>query len=222
MKRSKLLSVLIPLIVGIFILSFASTVYAKNDTSKVTTYPLDPYWTTNNPSVFYWWAGPEPGGEQWYIIFFGGASPDEYDGYIKERVLPDGRAEITVYLTYQDYVIPYFETLPGWIPIFEPGSLTMSGKDVLKFIIDEPIDEPADVPFLLFLEPKDIVFQSITANGFGIFSDDAEPFGFKPGATGKVTVVQRNLYPPNPPPQLTDPYGYGMWPVTFINVQEVS
>jgi len=242
MKRSTLIKFLIPLTLGILFFSFTSTAHAARDT--ITFRPLS-HWTFWNPGVIYGWSGHEPGlghepdfGPGWYGIFFSFwwndppfsplyPEPSWYDGYIQERELPDGRAEITIYIDFHDWVIRYGRAFPDPHPywawyqmnIFNED-LTMSGRAITKFILPSPNEWYPHLPnfwYMLAFEVGEIVSISITATGFGTFSDYAVTKGFTPGATAKVTLVQGNLC--NPP--VADPID-GMWPVEIISIKEMK
>ena len=242
MKRSTLIKFLIPLTIGILIFSFISTVYATNDSSKVTFRPLS-HWTYWNPAVIYGWSGHEPGcdvpwGEAgWYGIFFSfwwqdppysPQYPDQgtYDGYIKERKLHEGGAEITVYIRFRDIKVKYVRAFPDPHPywcgyqknIFNED-LTMSGEAITKFILPSPDEWYPYLPnlwYMVLFGVGEMVGMSISATGFGTFSVYAATKGFTPGATAMITLIQRNIM--NPP--VADPYD-GMWPAEIINIQEV-
>jgi hypothetical protein len=230
MKRAHLEKFLIPLALVILFFSFASTAWATNNASKVTRRPLT-YWSLNNPAVIYAYGGYPPRSDQLYAIFFSICNiptvpcpypPDTfwYDGYITERELFDGRAELTIYIDFQDWEIARcIGYKPSWesYMIFEEG-FTMSGRVVTKIILPEP---DMEIPWLFdiffgFVEGE-FVSESMTATGYGTFTEDAANFGFTPGATGKVTLVARNLITPAP---FSDPV-FGWWPVELINILEM-
>lgn len=225
MKRAHLVKFLLPLALVILFFSFTSTVQAES----ITRRPIDD-WTKNNPAVIYPYGGYCPASDQIYSIHFSTTScvwgdpsgecpdPSWYDGYIRERELFDGRAELTVYIDFQDWVI---ERFIGYTPsgeiyiIFEEG-FTMSGREVTKIILPEPNME---IPWLIdiWFGEGEVPFTSMTATGYGTFTEDAAIFGFIPGATGKVTLVMRNLCTPA---SFSDPV-FGWWSVELINILEM-
>jgi len=249
MKRSKLVKFLLPLTLGILFFSFASTVHATGDASKITIRPLIPDWTLNNPAVFYSWGGYPSGSDQpLYLISFScsdcvwAGAPDPfpipfppipdvdpcgdcanplwYDGYIKEKTLSDGRAELTVYINFQDWMMESCIAF-GFGPIFEEG-FTMSGQKITKFILPAPSLEIPWLPSILMgIEEGEMVFESITATGYGTFTVDAGVFGFTPTATGKVTVIERTLYWAAEKNEYRAPWTQGIFPVEVINIIEM-
>jgi hypothetical protein len=191
MNRSKLIKVSLFFLVTIVFLSCAVNANAWGHRRRVTYRPLSDY-TKNNPSVFYWWYGPAPNYEYRldlanYLPFGEGTPPPRgtYWGYIKERKLPDGRAEVTVYLTLHG--APF--SLWDW----REGNLVMEGKicwywEIEKFIIEKP---GADIPFLLdVVYPDDYLVISGCGMGYGIFTEFAEGFGYTPGEKGMFFMYQ--------------------------------
>ena len=239
MKKSNLKKVLIPLTIAIFLFSFASIVHATGESSNVTIRPLS-HWTHWNPQVIKAYRGPDPNTGQEYAIFFSFwwwndppsplyPEPSWYEGYVKERELLDGRAEITVHIDFQDWKIRHVrffpqDPFPGWggyqYNLFNED-LTMSGKYTIKFILTSPNEWDQYLPNIAYMEWMGeevglMVSDSITATGSGTLSDYAATKGFSPGATAKVTLVQRALW--NPP--VADPID-GMWPAEIVNIQEM-
>jgi hypothetical protein len=246
-KMSLIPTILIILLLTIFSLSIASTVQATDESSKVTFRPLD-HWTYWNPSVIIpsAWAGYEPGSAPplfeagWYGIFFSFSwydppnapvypDPLRYDGYIEERELHSGETEITVYIHFQDLKILYVRAFPDPHPLFcdynlniFTEDLTMSGIAITKFIfysLDEwPYPYLPNLNYMVYFGLGEVLFHSITASGFGTLSDHATTHGFTPGATAKVTLVERALYRP---PIQEYPDDLGMWPAEILNIQEL-
>lgn len=234
MKKSNLKKVLIPLTIAILFFSFASTVNATDDNSRVTIRPLSD-WRLNNPAVTYAWGGYDPGGEVatgifwsywWYHPPNAPSYPEEgtYDGYIKERELNDGRAELTIYLSFRDMKVLYVRRFPDPFPadcgyalsLIDEG--TMSGKTTIKLILPEPGMEIPNFWWILFGDVPGAEFVSEIGCliGFGTLSDYSATHGYTPGATAKITVVQRALWNP----LKADPM-WGMWPVEIVDVQEM-
>ena len=231
MRKSNLNKVLIPLTIAILFFSFTSTVHAAN---SVTFRPLSD-WTLNNPVVTYAWGGYDPGGEVLTGIFWSywwndpPRAPsypevETYDGYIKERELGDGRAELTIYLDFQDMKILYVRRFPDPFPAFCDYALSlidegeMSGITIIKFILPEPgmkIPNFWDI-FYGAVPGAEMVSETASLMGFGKLSEYAETHGYTPGATAKITVVQNALWTPLKAP----PIG-GMWPIEIVSVQEM-
>ena len=233
MKKSNLNKVLIPLTIAILFFSFTSTVLATGESSKVIFRPLSD-WTLNNPEVSHAWGGFDPAGEVLTGIFWSFwwndppnspqyPEPTTYNGYIKERELNDGRAELTIYLDFLDvkilYVRRFWDPFPAFcdyaLSLIDEG--TMSGITIMKFILPEPGMEIPNYWDIVFGEVPgaEMVSEVASLIGFGTLSDYAATKEYTPGATAKITVVQKVLY--NTPPA---PIG-GMWPVEIVSVQEM-
>ena len=229
MRKSKLVKFLLPLTLGILLFSFASTVRAKP--GDITIRPLDD-WIEQNRTVLFRYECHKPGTEDKYAIDLRNPYPDSYDGYIKVRELPDGRAEFTVYINFQHKHAlcscstenPTASTEEMSDNIFEEG-LTVTGRVVSKFILDGPY---AEIPLLLdmWLEGA-LVSRHIVATGYGTFSAAAGPHGFTPGATGKVIINHHSLHFAGSqnefrPPNKAD-VDWGLFiPVEQINVLEIE
>ncbi|MFX1309411.1 MAG: hypothetical protein ACFE8C_06905 [Promethearchaeota archaeon] len=211
MKRSKLLKISIPLVIAIFFLSWTSTVYAVSNNLKWSFRPLSD-WEANNPSIFYTWSNPSYG--IWLADWLNGIPPPPgtYGGYIKERQLPDGRAEVTVYLTLHNTPLYGLWDLNKYSPfmgneysMFEEGSTIFLYLEVNKFIIPYP---GAPIPSLFEIAyPEDWISTFGCGWGSGIFSEYAE--GFPQGELGTIFIFQ---------------YGYVteegefVWPHEIINI----
>ncbi len=209
MKRSTLLKISIPLVISFVFLGCVFGVNAMSQRATVKYRPLSHY-LKNNPSVFYWWYGPYPNYEYRldlanFLPFGEGTPPPRgtYDGYIEEEEMPDGRAEITVYLTLHD--------APFWLrSSSEPDKLVMEGMvdwyfEVERFIIEKP---GAEIPFILDIPyPDDYLLIAGSGTGYGIFTEFAEDFGFTPGVEGMFYLFQ---------------YGEGFyWPYEMLDVYEL-
>jgi hypothetical protein len=210
MKRSNLVKFSVLLVVALVFLSCVSSVNAKGHKEKVKYRPLRHY-TKNNPSVFYWWYGPSPTYEYRldlanYLPLGEGTPPPKgtYDGYIEERELPDGRAEITVYLTLHD--------APFWLWNWMEGNLVLEGMidfyfEIEKFIIERP---GAEIPFILdILYPDNWLVIFGSGSGHGIFTEFAD--GFTQGAEGMFSLFQYCY--------VED--GIDYWPYEILNVHEL-
>ena len=209
MKRTKLVKFSVVLVIALFFLSCVSTVNAWGRQGTVRYRPLSD-WTKNNPSVFYWWIGPCPTYQYRldlaeYSPFGEGTPPPKgtYCGYIKERDLPGGRAEITVYLTLHD--------APFWIWNWMEGNLVLEGMidwyfEIEKFIIERP---GAELPFILDIDyPNDWLAMSGCGSGHGIFTEFADEF--TQGAEGAFFMFQYCYVK----------HGVDYWPYELLNLYE--
>ncbi|MFW9896639.1 MAG: hypothetical protein ACFFD7_12610 [Candidatus Thorarchaeota archaeon] len=224
MKRSIIPKISIPLIIAIVFFSCTSIVYAASDNSKITFRPLSD-WKENNPSIFYGWRGSPSGQEsplyqidmaEWWT----GTPPPKgtWDGYIKERELSDGRAQVTVYLSLHN--APFWLIIDGTPildQIFEEGRTLEIYHEVNKFIIESP---GAIIPNLFDIDLLDFICSFGSGWGSGMFTEYAEAYGFTPGAIGIVNINQRGLIFP----ALQNGFQGALadvFPVEFINVHEV-
>jgi hypothetical protein len=186
MKRSKLVAVSIFFLIAIVFLSSVANANACCHRRRVTYRPLSDY-TENNPSVFYWWVGPAPTYDFVLDLMGDGNPPSKgfYTGFIKERELSDGRAEITAYLTA--FGIPF------WLWNSSGTELVMEGImlwyfEIEKFIIEKP---GAEIPCILDLPfPSSWLVISGCGMGYGTFTEFAEGFGYTPGAKGMFFMNQ--------------------------------
>ncbi len=223
-KSKKILYGLLAL--GLIFLSFPSVVHAWGDRRRVTYRPLSD-WTLNNPRVLLgsttnWDLLPEG-----WIIRPNSAVEDNghYCGYIREKVLDDGRAELTVYIVGKDSprsIYRLSEWFDYWYVPDTPWpedileNVKMDFFTILKFILPKPNDE---IPFLfdLFDEPNEWVSQMIIGTASGTFTDHAGAFGpapgFTPGEEGRVFIFQVNYINED---------GEEVWPYEIVNVYEVG
>ena len=208
MKRSKLVAVSIFFLIAIVFLSSIVNANACCHRRRVTYRPLSDY-TENNPSVFYWWIGPSPTYDYFLDLMGDGNPPPDgtYNGFIKERELPDGRAEVTVYLTA--FGIPF------WLWDFWEGNLVMEGImlwyfEIEKFIIERP---GAVIPNIFFdvVYPDDVLIISGCGMGYGTFTEFAEGFGYTPGAKG-MFFMHQYCYVED---------GIDYWPYEILNIKEL-
>jgi hypothetical protein len=208
MQRSKIIKVsVLGLVLGLILMGFVIGVNASNRRATVKHRPLRHY-VKNNPNVFYYWIGPFPTYD--YVLELaegafplGGDIPPQlgtYSGSIEERKLPDGRAEITVYLSAQG--------IHFWIWDFIDGDLVMEGLvdwyyEVERIIIDRP---GAEIPNLFDLDyPDENPYIAGSGTGYGIFTEDAD--GFTPGAEGMFHLFQHGE-------------GYD-WPYEILDLSEL-
>ncbi len=206
------------LALGLIFLSFPSIGYAWGYQSRVTYRPLSD-WTLNNPRVLlgYTTNWDLPGG--WIIRpNFAVEDNGHYCGYIREKVLDDGRAELTVYIVgkgsprsvyhLQEW-FDYGDNYPN-LPLPEDilENVKMDFFVIFKFILPEPNQE---IPFLFAISE----WESLMVIGYasGTFTDHAGAFGFTPGEKGSVFLLQ-TMY-------ITEE-GEEVWPYEIVNVYEVG
>jgi hypothetical protein len=241
MKRSALLpKILIFLIVGTMSFGFISAVQAK-----VTFRPIE-HWLLNNPTG----SGANYMNSDYTVNignpFLRPIFLDEillvdgettYDGFIQERVLNDGSAQITVNLWVNNapltvYSFPEFLDYLLWIifggdPVPRPNAIIgaygdgyIDYKFQYTFSLLSPGMEIPNIWDLIF-SGADIRVQ-VTGKGYGTFSENAAPY-FTPGAKGMVTVNQLALIKPQLEGLgIKKLYGIELWPIELINVQQIE
>lgn len=204
------------LVIGLLFLSFASIGHAWRSRGGVTYRPLSD-WTLNNPRVILgyttnWDLLPDG----WIVRpNFVVEDTGHYYGYIRQKVLDDGRAELTVYIIGKNSprvlyrlseFFDYFAGGPWPEDILE--NLEMDFFTILKFIVPEPDKE---IPFLfdLFEEPYEWVSLMIIAYASGTFTDHAGEFGYTSGEEGRVFLLQSNYINED---------GEEIWPHEIIEV----
>jgi hypothetical protein len=229
MRRYKFMRLTLFLIIALTFLGFVSMVSAASDKSKVTFRPLSD-WEANNPSIFYGWGGWPPGTDSpvYRLVladFLSGTPPPTgtYDGYIKERILSDGRTLVTVYLSLKN--APFWLSVMPDFPypsdpsthIFENAKI-IEYREVVEFFIAFP---GAPIPNLFDIDIVDYTYMSAVGHGIGIFTDYAEGFGFTSGEEGMMMINQRGLvhaaFQNDFKGALSD-----LFPVEIINVHQIG
>ncbi|MFW9773571.1 MAG: hypothetical protein ACFFEO_15585 [Candidatus Thorarchaeota archaeon] len=235
MNRSKtFLKVLILLIVGIMCFGFISTVQA----SRVNFRPIED-WLLNNPTG----SGGNYLNED-YVINIGNPflrpilldeillvnGETTYDGYIQERILNDGSAQLTVNLWVHNAPLTIY-SFPDFLNYIlggpRPNAIIGAYEDGYidyKYQFTFNLPNPGmEIPNLwdLYFSEADVMSQVI-GKGYGTFSESFAPF-FTPGAKGMVTLNQICLVKP----QLEDLeinklYGIELWPTELINIQQIE
>ena len=204
------------LALGLIFLSLTSVVSAYGYRRRVTYRPLSD-WTLNNPRVVLgyttnWDLLPEG----WIVRpNFGVEDTGQYYGYIRQEILDDGRAELTVYIIGKNSPRTLYR-LSDWFDFFagEPfpedvlENLEMDFFTIIKFIVPEPNKE---IPFLfsLFEEPYEWVSLIFIAYASGIFTDYAGEFEYTPGEVGRIFLLQSNYINED---------GEEIWPHEIIDV----
>ena len=213
MNRTKLKTkVYIILIIGLFFLGIASSGAAWGRRSRATYRPISE-WVDSNPMVIYgfttnWGLLPEG-----YILRPAIDDTDQYTGYIKEEVLDDGRAEITVVIFGRGFPIHLFGLDDAFNGMWEDIMVDTSYYCIYveKFILLEP---GMDIPN--FWDIYDgIAGESVSGYsigfGCGTFTDYAETFGFTSGETGRVFLHMEFYF---------DEEGNEIWPHETIAIYE--
>ena len=243
MKRSKLASrSLIFLLVGIMCFGFLSTAHA----ARVNIRPIED-WLVNNPTG--------SGGNYMnndYVINTGNPflrpilldeillvnGETTYDGYIQERILNDGSAQLTVHLWVYNapltvYNFPeFYNYLLWWIgiitdPVPRPTAIIGSYADgcidykyQFTFNLPGPGLEIPNLWDLIFSGVE--VMTHINGKGYGTFSEAAAP-QFPPGTKGMVTLNQICLVKPQLEGlDINKLYGIELWPIELISLQQIG
>ena len=242
MNRSAIFpKILIFLIVGIMGFGFISTVQAR-----VTFRPIED-WLFNNPTG----SGGNYINDEYTINlgnpFMRPILLDEiflvdgkttFDGYIIERVLNDGSAQLTVNLWVHNapltvYSFPEFlEYLLWWLgyipgPVPQPNAIIGAyGDGYIDYQYRYTFNLPSpgmEIPNMwdLYFSGADIRVQ-IIGKGYGTFSENAAPY-FTPGAKGMVTINQICLMKPQLEGlDINKLYGTELWPIELINIQQIE
>jgi hypothetical protein len=160
-----------------------------------------------------------------------------YDGYILERVLNDGSAQLTVNLWVYNAPLTvyntseFFDYLFWWLgvgnPVPPPSAIIGAYKDgyidykyQYTFTLPIPGDEIPSV-WEIYDAGAEIRCH-INGKGYGTFSEAAAPF-FTPGANGKVTLNQIFLLKPQLEGlDINKLYGTELWPIELINIQQIG
>lgn len=200
------------LALGLIFLSFPSVVHAWGHRREVTYRDLT-HWTLNNPRVIYgltsnWDILPI------YAVIPTITSPDQYTGYIREKVLDDGSAELTVIILAKRCSITVFGVQADgiWEVILEDTKYYCMYK--VQFILPHPGDEIPDfMNDIVFGEMGEWLSTFCIGFGSGTFTDCASTFGFTPGETGVVYLHQEGYLTPE---------GEEIWPYETIELYEIG
>ncbi len=211
MNRLKLKTkVYITLVIGLFFLSIASVGTAWSPRSRVTYRPISD-WVENNPPVIYgfttnWDLLPEG-----YILRPVIDDPDQYSGYIKEKELDDGRAEVTVYVFGKGCPIRLFGLADAFGGVWKDIMVDTSYYCIYvqKFILPEPGREIPNLWDIYDGIVGEMVSGYSFGFGYGTFTDYAETFGFTSGETGRVFLHQEFYF---------DEEGNEIWPHETIEI----
>jgi len=203
--------VYVTLAIGLFFLSIASVGNAWGPQKGVSHRPLSE-WTETNPRVVYgfttnWDLLPDG-----YLLIPIIDNPDQYSGQIREKVLKDGRAEITVFVRVKSCPMSLYGLEDVFHGVFKDIMVdtTYQCIYVFQFIVPEPnkpIPNMWDV--LDGVAGSEWVSTKSIGFGRGTFTDYAENFGFTSGETGKVFLHQESHI---------DSEGQEVWPYETINV----
>jgi len=201
------------LVIGLLFLSFASIGHAWRSRGRVTYRPLSD-WTELNDRVVYgfttnWDLLPEG-----YIVRPEITSPDQYTGYIREKVLDDGSAELTVKVFVKGCSVSVFgldDAFKGiWEVLLEDTKYYCIYKT--QFILSGPNQEIPN--FWDILDAGQWLSTFSIGFGTGTFTDYAETsFGFTSGETGLVYLHQKGY---------ATPEGGEIWPHETIEVYEIG
>jgi hypothetical protein len=195
------------------ILTFATAANAWGHRGRVTYRPISD-WAINNPRVLYWYSTPWDLFPEGYIIDFQISDDDQYSGFITEKELDNGRAEIRVRI-FGNVPIGLYN-LGDWLPWRMgigpfPENLISEGN---MYIIDDEIftisGPGEEIPGIFDLDYPE-GFVSGYALGFGsvTFSEYAENFGFTSGERGTI-FLYTNWY--------VTPEGEEFWPNEIIEI----
>jgi hypothetical protein len=235
MNRSKMFSkILIFLIFGFMCFGLVSAVQAK----RVYTRPIE-HWLLNNPTG----SGGNYINDDYTINignpFLRPILLDEIflvegettcEGFIKERVLNDGSAQLTVHLWVHNapltvYSFPEFLDYLGGGP--RPNAIIGAYADGYidyKYQCTFNLPSPGmDIPNIWDMIFSGVEISShIVGKGYGTFSEFAGPF-FTSGAKGMVTLNQICLIKPQlEGHEINKLYGTELWPIELINIQQIE
>ena len=200
------------LALGLIFLNFPSIAHAWGDRRRVTYRPISD-WTELNPRVVYgfttnWDLLPEG-----YLVI-PRISPDQYTGYIREKVLDDGSAELTVIVYVKGCSVEVYGLDDAFNGIFEVLLEDTKYYCIYKiqFILPGPNQ---DIPiFWDILDAGQWLSTFSIGFGTGTFTDYAETsFGFTSGETGLVYLHQKGY---------TTPEGGEIWPYETIELYEIG
>jgi len=141
-------------------------------------------------------------------------SPDQYTGYIREKVLDDGSAELTVTVFAKRCSITVFGVQADgiWKVLLEDTKYYCMYK--VQFILPHPGDEiPHFMDDIVYGEMGEWLSTFCIGFGSGTFTDLARTFGFTPGETGVVYLHQEGYVTPE---------GEEIWPYETIELYEIG
>ncbi len=210
MNRTKLQTkVCLTLVIVLVFLSVASFGAACGPRRRVIYRPISD-WVYNNPIVIYgfttnWDLLPEG-----YLLRPAIDDPDQYYGYIKEKVLDDGRAELTVFIVGRGFPIHLFGLDDAFNGIMEDIMVDTSYYCIYveKFILPEPNMEIPNL-WAIYDGAGEMVSGYSIGFGCGTFTDYAESFGFTSGALGRVFLHQEFYF---------DGEGNEIWPYEALEI----
>lgn len=172
---------------------------------KVTYRPLSD-WLLNNSSNFDFYSSlyyamiQDHSGDPMSVLPDGVIGTTELYGYVMERALRDGRAELTVHLHAKNAPLTLYskEDMFDWFPPSGPPDAILGyGTDgsidyyfSCKFILPTPGQVIPNLASSLDV----IITICIAGSGHGTFTDYAASFGFTPGKQGTLQVTQMGLF----------------------------
>lgn len=211
MSRTKLKTkIYIILVIALFFLGIASVGTAWSPRRSVTYRPIGE-WVESNPMVVYgfttnWDLLPEG-----YILRPAINDPSQYSGYIKEEVLDNGRAELTVVVFGRGFPIHLFGLKDAFNGIWEDIMIDAAFYCIYveKFILPEAGMEIPNLWDIFDGIVGEMVSGYSIGFGYGTFTDYAETLGFDSGETGRIFLHQEFYF---------DEEGNEIWPYETINI----
>jgi hypothetical protein len=217
MNKTKSIKIFYGLLaLGLLFLCFPSVICACGYQRSVTYRPLSD-WTLNNPRVVLgyttnWDLLPEG-----WIIRPNSAIEDngQYYGYITEKKLHGGRAELTVYIFGKNSPRSVYR-LQEWFDYFDGGpfpddileNVKMDFYAIYKFILPKRNQE---IPFIFDI--SEWISGMIIGTAYGTFTEHAGEFGFTLGEEGRVYLFQYFYI---------NEEGEEIWPYEIVNLYEVG
>jgi hypothetical protein len=193
LKKSQTIKFLILVFVGICLFSFIPAIRAEDYKKNTTIRPID-HFLPNNEWFLCNYIGHTDGNALYLEVHSQYATGELisnciHSGIVIEKVLKDGWIEFQVLLFVEDahLFIYYMDPNVNWWPVIFEGK--MDYFFTLKFRIQQ---EPGDpIPFFLYGEIERL---SMNGQGSGIFTPEAELYGFTSGTEAKVKVNQIGLH----------------------------
>jgi hypothetical protein len=209
MNRVKLKTkICLTLVIGLVFLSLASSVAAWSPQMGTTYRPISD-WVKKNPVVIYgcttnWDLLPDG-----YILRPVINDPSQYSGYITEKVLDDGRAELTVFIFAEGCPIRLFGLQDAFNGIWKDIMVDTSFYcvDVVKFILPKPGMKIPNYWDIYDGKKAELESGYLIGFGCGTFTDYAETFGFTSGDSGSVFLYMDYYF---------DDDGNEIWPHEII------